>query len=343
MKAAIYNPAKGAPEITEMAVPEINEDEILLKPIAVGVCASEVLSYRLSGPGSFGHEPAGYVTKTGKNVTNVKEGDRVFVHHRVPCFVCHYCRRGHYAMCAKYLELGFDPSAYAEYTRVKARNVQLDTIKLPDHISFEEGCLIEILSCVWRALKRSNPHTGDTVLILGAGFAGLAAVQIAKIMGAGRVFITDFIDFKLNIAKEIGADLAMNPGKENVLEKIKEANTGRKADIVMTTAGSIKAVQEATKLIEKGGTLVQFGPTEQDKSFSWAPNDFFYSEISYIPTYSSSPLDTKEVSIYLFQGRIKVDKLITHHFKLDQINEALELKRKAADSLKIIIHPHDET
>jgi L-iditol 2-dehydrogenase len=340
MKAAVYNVDKQRAELVEAPIPDIGDDEVLLKPMSVGVCGSETLTYRLTGPGSFGHEPAGYVEKAGRNVKNVKEGDRVFIHHRVPCFVCHYCVRGHYSMCARYLELGFDPSAYAEYTRVKARNVQLDAIVLPDHVSFDEGCLIEILSCVWRCLKRARVHIGDTVFILGAGFVGLAAIQIARILGAKTVFISDPVDFKLKKAVEVGADVAVNPKKESTLDKLLEFNGGRKADIVMTIAGSIKAVQEGAKLVDKGGTLAQFGPTEQDAAFQWVPNDFFYREISYIPTYSSSPLDTREVSHYLFRCELKVAQLISHHFRLDQIAEALSLKEKAEDSLKIIVHPH---
>jgi L-iditol 2-dehydrogenase len=341
MKAAVYNVEKKKPEIVEMGIPDIGEDEILLKPMSVGICGSEVLAYRLTGPGSFGHEPAGYVVKAGKRVANVKEGDRVFVHHRVPCFVCHYCRRGHHSMCADYLEMGFDPSAYAEYTRVKARNVKLDTIHLPDHVSFDEGCLIEILSCAWRALKRGNIRIGDTVLIVGAGFVGLASVQLAKILGARKVIISDLVDFKLDLAGKLGADAVINPTSEDVLERLRAENGGRKADRVMTIAGSIKAVQQAAGLLDRGGTLIQFGPTEQDATFSWAPNDFFYNEISYIPSYSSSPIDTREVSHLLFSGRILVRDLITHHFPLDRIQEALEVKARASDSLKIIVHPND--
>jgi L-iditol 2-dehydrogenase len=342
MKAAVYDVKRRAPVVVEMPVPEIGEDEILLKPMSVGVCGSETLTYRLTGPGSFGHEPAGFVERAGRSVVNVKEGDRVFVHHRVPCFVCHYCRRGHFSMCKKYLELGFDPSAYAEYTRVKARNVLLDTIVLPDHISFDEGCLIEILSCIWRCLKRAEIFVGDSVFVIGAGFVGLAAIQIARIMGAKKVYISDLVDFKLKLALELGADAVFNPAKEKVLEKLLDLNDGRRVDVVMTIAGTIKAVQEAATLLDKGGTLAQFGPTEQDAVFSWAPNDFFYPEISYVPSYSSSPFDTREVSHYLFGGMLKMAPLITHHFSLDRIGEALEEKEKASESLKIIVHPHRE-
>jgi len=342
MKVAIYNAKLGQPEIVERPIPEIGDDEILLKPISVGVCGSEVLGYRLSGPGSFGHEPAGIVERIGNNVKSVHEGDRVFVHHRVPCMVCRYCRRGHPAMCTQYLEMGFDPSAYAEYTRVKARNVQFDMTILPDHISFDQGCLIEILSCIWRTLKRANIYYGDTVMIIGAGFVGAVAVQVAKILGAGKTFISDLVDFKLQKAKELGADVVINPHREDTLERLLQLNGGRKADVVVSIAGSIRALQDAMRLVDKGGTLAQFGPVEQDAAMQWVPNKFFYQEISYIPTYSSSPYDTKEVAEYLFDGRIIVDSLITHHFPLTKIREALALKEKAETSMKIIIHPHSK-
>lgn len=342
MKAAVYNRAKGTPELVEVPIPEINDGEILIKPMACGVCGSDVLSWNLAGQGSFGHELAAYVVKVGKGVKNVKEGDRVFVHHRVPCLICHYCRRGHYTMCPRYLEYGFDPGAFAEYSRVRTRNVQFDTIKLPDHISFEEGCLIEPLACCWRTIKRTNLQPGDTVVVMGAGFAGLVGVEVAKILGAGLVIVSDFVDFKLDKAKELGADVVINPGKEDVLEKIKEVNEGRKADIVLITPSSLPALKEGIRLAEKGGTITQFGPTGPDESFSMIPHDFFFQELTYSPSYSSSPIETKTVATFIFQGKIKVLPLITHHFKLDQIMEALELKKKATDSLKIIIHPHDE-
>ena len=336
----MYDTSLGAPVIVDMEVPEIGNDEILLKPMSVGVCGSEVLTYRLKGPGSFGHEPAGIVAKVGKDVDNLKEGDRVFIHHRVPCFVCHECRRGHHAMCSQYLEMGFDPCAYAEFTRVKARNVAYDTIKLPDHITYDEGCVIEILSCIWRALKRVNIYYGDTVMIVGAGFVGCVAVQVAKILGAGKVIISDLEDFKLKKAMESGADGTINPLKENQLERLLEMNNGRKADKVVTIVGSIKALQASIELIARGGTLAQFGSVEEAATFPWEPNSFFYPEISYIPSYSSSPFDTKEVAGYLFDGRIKVRNLITHHFELAQLKESLALKKKAVGSLKIVVHPN---
>ena len=341
MKAAVFNPKLSAPEIIETPVPEIDEDEILLKPMAVGVCGSEIQFDNLKGPGSFGHEPAGIVAKAGRKVKNVKEGDRVFVHHRVPCLVCHYCRRGNHTLCSDYKEYGFDPSAYAEYTRVKSRNVKIDTIILPDHITFEEGSLIEPLATVWRACKRSNIHPGDTVLIIGAGFAGLAGVQIARIFGAATVIISDIVDFKLDLARKLGADYTINPRNENISDKLLEINNGRKADVVIVIPSSAAILEDAIRLTEKGGTITQYGVSKIDDTITINPFDFLHFELTYRPSYSSSPIDTKEVAAFLFRGKIKGAPLITHHFKLEQLPAALALKTEAATSIKIIIHPHD--
>jgi len=345
MKAAVINRKTGKPEIIEVPIPEIGDGEILFKPMACGVCGSDVIDWNIAGPGSFGHEPAGYVEKVGKGVTNLKEGDRVFIHHRVACLSCHYCRRGHFTMCEKYREYGFDPSAYAEYTRVKVRHVQLDTIKLPDHISFEEGALIEPLATMLRLMTRANIQSGDTVLIMGAGVLGLAAVQVAQRMGAVMVISSDYNDWKLKYAGQLGADLTINRSKHSEEEAagiIKDANHGRLPDIIVVIPPNIGALEEGIRLTGKGGRISQFGPTGPGNLLTIDPNEFFFKEITYASSYSSSPLHTKAVAELIFRGKLKVKQLITHHFKLEQIMEALTVKKRADDSLKIMIHPHPE-
>jgi L-iditol 2-dehydrogenase len=345
VKAAVVNRKIGKPEIIDVPVPEIGDGEILFKPLACGVCGSDVIGWNITGPGTFGHEPAGVVVKTGKGVTNVGEGDRIFVHHRVSCLSCHYCRRGHYTMCEKYHEYGFDPSAYAEFTRVKARHVQLDTIRLPDHITYEEGALIEPLATMWRLMERSEIRGGDTVLILGAGILGLSAVQVAQMAGATMVISVDFNDWKLTYAKELGADMIINRGEhslEEIGEMIRTANDGRLADLVVVVPPKVSAVEEGIRLTAKGGRISQFGPTGPGDLLTIDPNEFFFREITYASSYSSSPIHTKTVAELLFRGKLKVKHLITHHFRLDQIMEALDLKKKAEDSLKIMIHPHPD-
>jgi L-iditol 2-dehydrogenase len=285
------------------------------------------------------------VVKTGPGVTNVKEGDRIFVHHRVACLACHFCRRGHYTMCEQYHHYAFDPGAYAELTRVKAWHVERDIIHLPDHITYEEGALIEPLATMYRLMERSEIKVGDTVLVMGAGILGLSAVQVAQRIGATMVISMDYNDWKLDHAKKLGADLTINRGNhslEEIKQLIRDNNAGRLADLVVVVPPKVSAVEEGIQLTEKGGRISQFGPTGPGDTLTIDPNEFFFREITYASSYSSSPLHTKTVAELLFRGKLKVSHLITHHFKLEQIMEALALKEKAEDSLKIMVHPHPD-
>ncbi len=345
MKACIVNKQKGQPELIDVPVPEIGEGEILFKPMACGICGSDVINWNITGPGSFGHEPAGYVVKVGKGVTKVKEGDRIFVHHRVPNPDCRHFRRGHGTMCPEYHEYGFDPSAYAEFTRVTARHVEIDTIKLPDDIPFEVGCLIEPMATMWRLMKRAGIQAGDTVLILGAGVLGLSAVQVANRMGAAMVISCDRNQWKLDYAGPLGADLTVDRSThspEEVAEVIRKNNEGRLPDVVVVIPPTLQALQEGIALTGPGGRVSQFGPTGPGETITIDPNDFFFREITYASSYSSTPIETAEVATQLFRGKLKVQHMITHHLRLDQIMEGLALKKKAEDSLKIIVHPHPD-
>jgi L-iditol 2-dehydrogenase len=223
--------------------------------------------------------------------------------------------------------------------------VKLDTIKLPDHISFEEGCLIEPMSTLWRIMTRANIQGGDTVLVMGAGALGITGVQVAQRMGALQVISMDYNDWKLDLAKEFGADLVINRGKhtlEEIERMIRDANDGRLADVVVVVPPKVKALEEGIKLAEKGGRVSQFGPTGPGELLTIDPNEFFFKEITYASSYSAGPLQTKTVAELIFRGKLKIKKLITHHFRLEQVMEALALKAKAEDSLKIIIHPHPD-
>jgi len=172
---------------------------------------------------------------------------------------------------------------------------------------------------------------------MGAGFTGLVHLQLVKILGAGLVIVSDFLDFKLEKAKKLGADVVINPGKEDVLEKIKEVNEARAPDIVVVTPGSIEAVKEGIRLAGKGATLYQFGPTSPEATLSIVPHQFFFSEITFVASYSSSPLETRTILEYIYQKRIDTDELITHQFGLEQIGQAVKLTAEAKRSLKVLV------
>jgi L-iditol 2-dehydrogenase len=340
MKSAHYDRDTDSVIIEEIPVPVIGRGEILLRSMSVGLCASELIPGHLRKGGSLGHEVAGVVYRMESGVESLCEGDRVFIHHHVPCMSCHFCDRGKYTMCPQYPEFGFDPTGYAEYTRVKERHVLFGALKLPDHVTFDEGCVIEPVSCILRALKVASISLGDTVLVIGSGFIGLVALQMVRLFGAGKVIVTDVMEEKLRLAKDFGADLTIHAGTQDVAEMIKQENEGRKADIVYISAPAIQAVHDALDLVERGGTIVQFGVSNPDQTVAINPYSFITRELTYFGIYSSSPADARSTLRLIAQGRLDVKTLISDHFPLTQVQEAIDFKRNTGTSLKVLIHPN---
>jgi L-iditol 2-dehydrogenase len=340
MKSAVFSREEDEIRIVDTDVPAIGDGEILLKPIAVGLCASELIPGHLKKGGSLGHELAGIVVETGSGVDNLAVGDRVFIQHHVPCLNCHFCHRESYTMCERFKEFGFDPTGYAEYTRVKSPHVRIGAIKLPAHVSFEEGCVIEPVSCVLRAVKRAGVRLGDAVLIIGAGFVGLVAVQMMKLFGAGLVMVTDTVDLKLKKAAELSADVTINAAGEDVLRRVREVNEGRRADVTLITAPAIRAVEEGIRLTERGGTVIQFGGTSPHESVPVVPYDFLVNELSYFGIYSSSHVDTHQTAGLIARRKIDVQTLITDIYPLERLKEAIEHKKRTPESFKVVIRPN---
>ena len=226
MKVAMYYNNNDV-RIEEMPIPEINDDELLVKVKSCGICGSDVMEwYRLKKASRvLGHEMAGDIVKVGKNVKDFKVGDRVFVSHHVPCNNCDFCKNDQHTLCKTLNSTNFYPGGFAEYLRVPKINVDYGVFKLPKEISYEEGAFIEPLACVIRGMIIANMKKGHTVLILGSGVAGLLNIKLAKAMGASKIFSTDIDDFKLKMAKKIGVDFVIN-AKENVAEEIKKYNNG---------------------------------------------------------------------------------------------------------------------
>lgn len=339
MRVAEYHSNKDI-RVVDMPVPKIGQGEILIKTKVCGICGSDVLEWykRMKKSPFFGHEVSGVIKEVGEGLEGFKEGDRVFVQHHVPCFVCHYCQRGSYTMCSTYRSTNLDPAGFAEYIRVPRLNVENGgVIKLSDDVSYEEGSLIEPIACCMRGLKKANLQMGDTVLIIGAGFTGLAHLQLAKIMGAGLVAVSDFFDFKLEKAKNMGADVTINPTRENVKQRLYQVNEGRGADLVIVTPASTRAIKESVEFLGKGATLYLFGLASPNEYVSILPYSFFFSELSLIAIYSASPIETNAVYRLIKEGKIKTQGLITHRFSLAQIGQAVELAATARESLKVIV------
>ena len=197
---------------------------------------------------------------------------------------------------------------------------------------------MEWLSGVFRFLYTVARLPGDTVVVIGAGVTGLMNMQLANIYGAGKVIMTDFSPFRLEMARQLGADDAFN-AQEDVLNLLQAANEGRQADVVIVTAGSIKAMTQAMTLAGGGATVLLFAPASPEETFAVSPFQLLFSEITLVSTYSCSHVETRQALKLIHGDRVKVEELITHRFDLTGLGEAINLAARADESMKILITP----
>jgi L-iditol 2-dehydrogenase len=325
--------------IEETPVPKIGAGEILVKVAACGVCGSDVMDWytQKKAPAVLGHEPAGTVIAVGEGVTDFKEGDRVFMHHHVPCFVCHFCRRGFYSNCQTFRQTHLDPGGFAEFVRVPALNVQRDVLKLPDDMSWDVATFIEPLGTIIRGVQRSRLQQGDSVAIVGAGLTGLLFTQLARLWGSTCLAAFDLQDWRLSYAQRAGADRVVNPQREDAVACVHDMTEGRGADVVFVCAATIPALEQGVRLAAPGGTIMIFAPPPPEARLAVSPHDILFSELTITGTYSTAPGETRLALDLLASRRVRVEELITHRLGLEDVKRGLDLTRDATQSLKVLI------
>lgn len=340
MKAA-YVSGPSNVEIKNVAKPQIDNGDILIKMRACGVCGSDLekIYGQYSQPSMrLGHEPAGIVSQVGLNVKNFKAGDRVFVHHHVPCYSCHFCLHGNETMCQKYSETNLTPCGLAEEFVVPEWNVSHGgVIKLPDHVSFEEASMIEPLACCIRAWNKIKFKKGDSIAILGTGPTGMMHVMISKAFGMKEIFCLDINDFRLNFAKQFGITEAVRSTSPDAYQKLLSKTQNRGVDVAMVATGSLDAIAQSMEFVRKGGTVVLFGVPSRDAKISIDVSKVYSKEITITPSYAASENDTNAAFKLIEDRTIDVKRLITHKFDLSESAKALEYAYQGNDSMKIVI------
>jgi L-iditol 2-dehydrogenase len=323
-----------------LPVPKIGAGELLLRTRASGICGSDLMEwYRIKkAPLVLGHEITGEVIEVGAGVENFQVGDRVFSSHHVPCGTCRYCLAGHQSVCDLLRTTHFDPGGFAEYIRVPKINVELGTLKIPDTMTYDEGSFIEPLACVVRAQRFARVAEGQTVLVIGSGISGLLHIQLARARGAERIIATDLSDYRLSAAKRFGADATLH-GLEDVPAKLLELNGGRLADRVIVCAGALPAAQQATKSVDRGGTLLFFAPTAAGVDVPIPLFEFWRDEINVVTSYAGSGEDLKESLELIRDHKVRVADMVTHRLPLAETGLGFELTASGRDSIKVIIDP----
>jgi len=350
MQAVVYRGINDM-RVETVPVPAIGPGELLVKVATCGVCGTDLKKIHTgshSAPRIFGHEMAGTIVRTGEGVTRFALGERVVVHHHVPCGECYYCRKGTPAQCPLYKKVGvtagFEPSGggFAEYIRVMdwiaaSRGV----VHIPDGVPFEQAAFLEPVNTVLKGVKRLNLAPDDTVLVIGQGPIGLMHAALARRTGA-QVLTSDLYTERHAIAAKFGLNHPIYAGEENVVERVMAMTEGRGADAVILAVGGNALIKTAMEAVRYGGKVLLFAQTQYGES-AFDPGQVCMDEKTLLGSYSSSFDILDEVTGLVFDGfrnGFDLTQLISHRFPLDQAVTAIEVaSHPKGDSMKIMIEP----
>jgi len=326
--------------VEERPVPEIGPGELLLRVEACGICGSDVMEwYRArKAPLVLGHEIAGEVAAVGEGVEGFRPGDRVVVAHHVPCNTCRYCLRGHHSVCETLRSTNLDPGGFAEFARVPRINVDRGVFPLPEELTYDEGTFVEPLACVLRGLRMARFQPGQNLLVVGSGISGILFIKAARALGAGRVVAVDIEDYRLKMARNMGAD-AVLPAPEATPERIRSLLGGWLGDLVAVCTGSPRAMEQSFALAERGGTVLLFAPAPPGTTLSFPAWEIWRDGVSIATSYAGAPADMALALDLLRARRVEVEDMITHRLSLDEIGKGFALVAQARESLKVIVYP----
>ena len=354
MRAVVYRGVNDL-RLETVPVPRIGANELLVKVAVCGVCPTDIKKIHygtVPPPRIFGHETAGTIVKIGggrsslvTRYLSLKVGDRVALHHHVPCLKCHFCRHRAFAQCETYkrtgITAGFEPAGggYAGYVRVMDF-VLPGVVKIPARNSFEEGAMLEPVNTVLKAVKRLNLLRGDNVLVAGQGPIGLMFTKILQLRGI-NVLATDLLESRLKLAKQFGARRACLASQLSTLNP--------QLDSAIIAVPSDAAVTQALQLVRGGGQILLFAHTKRDASiqnsgsqpstFNLQLSTICLDEKDLIGSYSSDFTLQAEVARLVFSRRLDVRPLITHRFPLEKTSAAIEMAvHPTPGSLKILVH-----
>ncbi|SDC68644.1 L-iditol 2-dehydrogenase [Melghirimyces thermohalophilus] len=322
-------------------------DEVIIKIKAVGICGSDISRYKKLGPYvegmTFGHEFSGVVTEIGSEVRGIQLGDRVAACPTFYCGECESCRKGELSRCKKLTVIGArHPGAYAEYVKLPAENI----VPLPDNVDFDTAALIEPSSVVAHGYYRTRIQPGAEVAVMGCGSIGLLAVQWAKIFGAKKVYAIDIDDSKLDIAKEVGADILINSLENPAHTQLLEQTDGNGVDLAVESAGSPITSAQVLALPKKGGEVVFMGIPYADVHIE----RFYFekivrNELRVLGSWNaiSSPFPGKEWNSsihYMSTGQINVKPMISYRLKLEEGPETFDqIINKKGSYVKVLFYP----
>ncbi|KAG6457665.1 sorbitol dehydrogenase [Manduca sexta] len=341
LTAILYKPKDL--QLVQTPIPEIAEDEVLLHMACVGICGSDVHYWQSGACGHFvlkepmimGHEASGVVAKVGSKVKTLKVGDRVAIEPGVSCRYCEFCKTGRYHLCPD-MQFCATPPVHGNLVRYYKHAADF-CFKLPDHVTMEEGALLEPLSVGIHACRRGGVSAGHVVLVLGAGPIGLLTMLAAKAFGASKVLITDILESRLEFARQMGADhtlLVTRESNEGELVRAVHELLGGHPDVSFDASGAQATVRLSLLATKSGGVAVLVGMGAPEQTVPLAGALAREVDIRGIFRYVN---DYPTALAMVASGKINVKPLVTHHFPLEDTLQAYEVARQGL-GIKVMIH-----
>lgn len=346
MKAAVYHGVEEM-HIERVATPEPAPGELLIKVEACGICGTDTRIYYqgrqgVEPPQILGHEISGTIVAVGSGVSSYGTGDRVNLTTEVTCGTCRFCLRARQNMCVDHKTLGLHyAGGFAEYMLVPSLAVSRgNVLKLPDSVSLKEAALIEPIACGVNAQGYLNMGVGDRVVVLGAGIMGCMMLALAKLSGASQTILVNARSrARLELAKRIGADFYVSAADGDPVGAVKEITEGRGADVVIVTANSAVAQQQAIDMAAIQGRVCLFAGLPTDVTeVSLNTGRIHYDEISVFGAHSSRRQDADVALDLIAGGKLHPGAFITHELPLDDLVRGIEMKQ-AGETIKTIVVP----
>jgi (R,R)-butanediol dehydrogenase/meso-butanediol dehydrogenase/diacetyl reductase len=317
VKAAVFMGQEDV-QVLNVPKPSIRADEVLIRVAYCGICGSDISAYKTGNYVvglTIGHEFSGTIEKAGSKVEDLRVGDRVTGNAVIPCGRCSFCLGGKPSLCECMEMPGVTSNgAFAEYVKFPAEVVY----ELPEELSLIDAALVDPLACILHPVNLSSFKPLDSVLIQGAGPLGVLTLETLKKSGAGKIMVTEISAGRKKLAQDLGADLVIDPGEENLPAIIERQTNGLGVDILFDTAGVPETLRQNFTLVKKGGEIMVVGITEEP-----TPSDFFtvvLNELTIKGAYCGFNEYPSAIEM-LSKGLISAGKIITSVIELDEISE----------------------
>lgn len=326
MKALVKKYAKPGIWLEDVAKPEPKPNEVLIKVVKASICGTDVHIYNwnewaqnhVAIPTILGHEFVGIIESLGSNVSGFSVGDRVSVEGHINCGVCRNCLRGKSHLCVKIEGIGVSlDGGFAEYMVAPARNTFAVHDSIPDTIA---AFLDPLGNATHTAL--SFDLVGEDVLITGAGPIGCMAAAIAAHVGARNVVVTDVNDYRLNLAKSMGANCVINVARESIKDFYKQLDIHYGFDVIMEMSGSPQVFESLFSLCMPGGSVAMLGTPPKDARINW--HDVIFKGITIKGIYGREIFETWYKMSTMLQSGLDVSKIVTHHFPFEEYEKGFE-------------------